>query len=314
MDTSRSSVSSQLSAEDIAAVTLKESFAEVMRYLQLAVDGSGGGDVENIHQLRIVIRRACVALQVFKDFLPRRVALRLQSKLSKIRKRTGPSRDADVFATRLVLECSDPAAEPLIKKLAALRDEGRSALLALYQKWEQGERLERRATEVLCSIHPRRSQASREGEIFGHFAVRRLRSAARQFFAHKDADPRSLKRLHAFRIRVKELRYCLELLRQALPEKQFANTYAQIKKLAQRLGDVTDHAMAITMLERWRCTSEGPTLERLTGMLAKERKALRRAINTFQDWWSGGRPRRLRRRLKKTATQPRVAATMPTSE
>jgi CHAD domain-containing protein len=307
-------------AIEVALATLKEALALVMQYFEqvtrVRTGNLGGrgiqggpsaqanpGAMEQVHQLRVSTRRATAALAVFEDFLPRRAARRLRRTLSELRRKAGVARDYDVFATRFQQDEQDEASRELLATLEAMRAQGHAKLLTLYEQWNHGEIMERRATEALCAVRPRRKQADRPDENFASFAPRCLRRMTRQFFNDHDTDPKSLKRLHSFRIRVKRLRYCLELLRPGLEESTFTRSYGLVKKLAQRLGDINDHAMAERLLEELlNCHDAGPRAELLTRKLHSERHALGEAVSGFKRWWTGRRHRRLRKRLKRTAS------------
>jgi CHAD domain-containing protein len=301
MDVTQSLVTAGRPAVDAAAILLKESFASAIQLFQRAAE-RGREEAEFVHELRIATRRAEAALELFRDFVPRRAAQRMHRKLAQLRKEAGPARDFDVFAARFTADSGEPVIQELVGKLAAFGAEGHATFQELYGKWEQGERLERSATRVLCGIAPRRSQAECPDQSFSSFAPRCMRWIAKRLSSDPGMAPTSLKRLHAFRIKVKEVRYCLELLRPGLPDEPFAKSYALVKKLTQRLGELNDHATAERILESLLANEqEGPVAEFLEQTLEAERQALGDSIARFKKWWSPRKQRRLRRRLKKTA-------------
>jgi CHAD domain-containing protein len=306
MDVTQSLVTAEQPAVDAAAILLKESFASVIQLFQRAAE-RGREDAEFVHELRIATRRAGAALELFQDFVPRRAAQRMHRKLARLRKEAGPARDFDVFAARFPADSGEPAIRELAGRLAACRIQGHAALQELYGKWEHAERLERCTTRVLFGIAPRRSQADCPNQSFGSFAPRCMRWIARRFSSDSETAPTSLKRLHAFRIKVKEVRYCLELLRPGLPGEPFAKSFALVKKLTQRLGELNDHATAERMLESLLENEEGPVAEFLEQILEAERQALGESIARFKRWWSPRKQRRLHRRLKKTAVACNIA-------
>ena len=312
MDNRSSLKSSQLSPSDAAASSMKEGLAAVLRWLKLAAEPSDE-EVENVHQLRIAIRRATAAMELFENFLPASCADQLLGKLKKLRKVAGTVRDNDVLAARITPDAFGIAVYSLGGQLAERRIAARAKLAALYEKWERGECLERLATEALCAIRPRRKQSQRTGESYQAFARRRLRLVSRPFVQAMAVTSKHPKRLHEFRLRVKSLRYRLELLRGGFPEKCYDKVYQLVKKNSQRLGEINDHAMAETMLDHWRNDSDQQsTAKLLKRASARESQSLKNSLVEFSEWWSPRRQQRLRRRLKSLVNSPAEPVTITT--
>jgi CHAD domain-containing protein len=309
MDLTRISVTAAQPTVEVAALMLKELLAEVMQLFQLAAE-RGPDDVEFVHQLRVSTRRAAAGLRLFEDYLPRRATRRLRRRLSKLRKRAGLARDVDVFEARLSSAANGHLGKSVHDQLDAMRTKALGDLRSLYEKWDRGERLEPHAIAVISAIRPRRSAAARDDTSFGEFAPRCLRRLTKRFFHKGEIHPTTLPALHAFRIRAKQLRYCLELLRPGLDEQRFDGCHLLVKKLAQRLGDVNDHASAesIGKLLRPNLGAGGiPTADgsqelpadALEQFVTAEQRALEASRAEFVAWWSPRRRRRFRRRLKK---------------
>jgi CHAD domain-containing protein len=284
------------SVENVVTVSLKELLADLFRSWDDAIHRAND-DTEHVHQLRVASRRLMAALQLFEKFLPRRKSERLQRELNALRKSAGTARDCDVFAQRL--RSGNQSTTGLVEHLRRERCDAQQALLQHYEASDRGESLERRATKLLEGMRPRPQELDPSSTPVGRWSRKRLKSAARQFFADSKVDGKHPERLHQFRIRAKQFRYSLELLRPYLPAERYKKAYAGIKNLTQRLGEINDHAAAVDAISNW---LESDLDEKTQGLLRRwrrdERRALRRAVDDFTDWWNPRRRRRLQRRLK----------------
>ncbi|MGE3777629.1 MAG: CHAD domain-containing protein [Pirellulaceae bacterium] len=308
MDTVRNEVLAG-ATERIARAALRELLTSVDTLWREAAAGDLA-DTEAVHQLRVSTRRSGAALDVFAHFLPARASRRLERKLAKLRRRAGRARDYDVLAGRYARL---PGIVPpgLIELLDMRRAQARSAIRALHEHWQQEGILERAAGELVRAVRPRRTEArraaSRGGSIpFHRFAPRRLRKIAQRFYSAGDTDPRRLEDMHPLRIRAKQLRYGLDLLRAGLAAERFDKVYALVKKLTQRLGEVNDDlaaaGIAAELLAKQDAIGNSTELrEWLEQRVAAERGAAADRFEAFRHWWTPRRQRRLRRRLKKLA-------------
>lgn len=293
--------SSQLYPLDLASTTIKETLAEVIRSFQLAVEPSDGETAaENVHALRVSIRRSLNALDIFRDFLPRRSARKLERNLRKLRKAAGVARDMDVVIERIKPELQE-ANQHLAQHLRDMSLASRADLKLLYETWEKGERIERLATKILCGVRPRRAEAEHLLEPLDKFVRRRLRFVQREFFNGVEIATRNSTRLHAFRLRAKKLRDWLELLSPGLPAGTCHEAIKTTKKLSQRLGEINDHATAEILLCGWRQgLGERSAARALKRICKSERESLQQSLDSFSRWWSKRRLKRLRRYCKQT--------------
>jgi CHAD domain-containing protein len=292
------------SVMEVSAVCLKEAFAELFRSWDAAVSRSQETP-EYVHELRVATRRVSAALELFEDWLPSRKTERLVRKLDALRKSAGSARDCDVFAARVAEGAPDEGVKQIEEHLRAQRIEAQQTLASYYEQCESGEKLERRALDLVSSLRPRGRRAKRMPTRFCEWAPRRLRKAIRNFFAESSVDTKQLKRLHEFRIRAKQFRYCLELLGPTLNRQLFKKAFSGLRKLSQRLGEINDHATAIETLSLWIDSQfDAQSIQTLRQWRKEERRLLRRAITDFADWWSPRRQRQLHRKLKHAAKSP----------
>jgi CHAD domain-containing protein len=280
---------------------MKESLAKLFHFWQVSAEQPKPA-AEDVHQLRVSSRRVAAALVQFGRFLPRQKTGILLRDLAAVRKSAGPARDCDVFAERLKQRDGNPESQVLVERLKEHREKAQQKLVACFVKSERGERLERRAVELLTAIRPR---GRRTRQVVLHpteWAGRQLHQSIREFFAHCNVDTQCIEQLHELRIQVKQFRYELEFLSPVLPQECAQQAIKALKKLSQRLGDINDHAAAITFLSVWlREPMDDESRKALRKARKDERHALGESMNQFGKWWTARRRRRLRSRLKDAA-------------
>lgn len=283
----------------VAAVALKELLSPLFQFWEAAAERSEA-DVEFVHQLRVSTRRLDAALNVFQDFLPRRRLARFRRRLALIRKSAGPARDCDVFLARVLHAEQAELLEPIALLLRTRRAHAQTTLRAIRIGLDQGERPEQQASELLARLRARSRTARRRRGSFPRWAADRLSQLAEQFLRRARPDMTDIDDLHRFRVRVKQFRYSLELLAPAFDPRGVEPVANQLRKLARRLGELTDHATAATTLRRWLKQNPPPETRavlktwrrtELTDLAAKQA--------AFADWWTGKRRKKLKKRLAK---------------
>ena len=214
-----------------------------------------GADIEDLHQMRVSVRRMRAALKAARTLLDARWADALRAELGWLGRALGPVRDLDVMIARLRGEITDlPAAERVagdrlvarleqergqarIEMLAALDDERYAALL---------RRLEAAVAEPLPE--PPADLARPELIDLVRAEARKLDKAVRR----AGEDPPDMT-LHDLRIRTKRLRYTGELVEPAMRDgkgrrtraaKQIRKTLASSAELQEVLGDHQDACVA----------------------------------------------------------------------
>jgi CHAD domain-containing protein len=292
------------SVSGFATIQLKESFAVLFCDWRNA---SGAKDeTEPVHQLRVSSRRVRAAIELFADLLPCRKSQRLLDTLDDLRKSAGPVRDSDVFLGRLAREKLDPGIrQTLVEYLQVQRRKAHARLSDYYNTSDAGEDLEQKAMNLLMELRPRGRRSKKLDHRFSDWVENALQRLTRTFFKSAKIDTEQLECLHQLRIRSKQFRYTLDILQPLSPSRQFNRAYSGLKKLAQRLGKINDHSTAVEILAGLQTVDfPKPVRQYLSQWQKKERRALRHSIAEFADWWTSGRRRRMRRRLKKASTSP----------
>lgn len=282
-----------------AAICLKELLSPLFRYWEAAAERSDE-DIEYVHQLRVSSRRLAAAFEVFREFLPRRRTKRFERRLALIRKSAGPARDCDVFLTRIAQQPTPELLDPIASLLRTRRGRAQTTLRAIRLELDHGERPEQHASELLARLRARRPSAKRLGGCFDTWGKARARELADRFLDRARPDVSDIRDLHRFRVRVKLFRYSLEMLGPAFDPVAFASVQSSLRKLAKRLGEITDHSTAAETVRQWRKLDHSPDTETLLReWRRRERAELERKSELFDAWWTKKRRRRLRDQLRR---------------
>jgi CHAD domain-containing protein len=173
-----------------------------------------GSDPENLHRLRVAVRRSRAALREARKVLDEEQGTALRAELKWLGRQLGPARDLDVLLIRLrreVAELDGPDAVgggKIVAQLEAEREAAQQELLATLDTPRYAELLA--AFEQLVSAPPvATSEVSLE-----RVAAKEFRRLERQVKA-LGVDP-SNDDLHQARIQAKRLRYATELSSQLL--------------------------------------------------------------------------------------------------
>ena len=145
--------------------------------------------------------------------------------------------------------------------------------------WKLSERLEKMLTHI--------NENKESAGSFGGWAKLPLKRIVDRFYFAFPSDNGDLRALHRFRVRVKNLRYTIELLIVAFPSELKACIYPLIEELQELLGDINDRSVAIAKLRDWR-TSCSRKLDRieLKKKMTQELKQLKLAQERFRCWWT----------------------------
>ncbi|MGW1676567.1 CHAD domain-containing protein [Saccharopolyspora sp. NPDC002376] len=208
-----------------------------------------GTDPEELHQMRVSVRRMRAMLRAARPFLDQGWAEPLRAELGWLGRALGPVRDLDVLLDRLRQESADlpdgerAAAARLISGLEAEHGAARVELLTALDSDRYLDLLRALATAVRSV--PEESDVDSERElrelVLGEF--RKLRKAVARL-----PEPPTDPDLHALRIQGKRVRYTAELAQPAL-----GKPMQQLIKAARQFQDVLgEHQDACVAEERVR--------------------------------------------------------------
>ena len=198
-----------------------------------------GGNIENVHQMRVATRRIRAYLKAAEPALDESAAGRLRQDLSGLARVLGTVRDLDVMIARLHAEAAalgrpDTAAlEALIGTLDAERDRARTALIAQLDHPLHESLL---AELDQAAARPPVSNPWADLSELGAREYSRLDKAQRRLAGKFDGNPPD-DDLHALRILGKRARYAAELQPKSKPMSRFLQALADFQEI---LGDHQD--------------------------------------------------------------------------
>ena len=255
-------------------------------------------DVEYVHGLRVAIRRATAALQMFSSCLPRPESAEVRSQIRRIRRAAGPARDLDVLEERL-------------SRLAAAG----GTTIQLGAAIDQVRRSRKKAGKPLLKIYRKARKSDFKGLVRGlsnraawredgpepvliDWAGIKLRPAIDGFVSRSSSNLTDPIALHRMRIAEKRMRYSLEVLGRS-GSSSVDQVAPILRELQERLGEISDHEAARVLLLRWRGRSRDDGLREVFSHLAAFEKWQGSYVHDeFLKWWTPSRRLELRGHLE----------------
>ncbi|GAA5147144.1 CHAD domain-containing protein [Pseudonocardia eucalypti] len=248
-----------------------------------------GRDVEDVHQMRVSVRRMRAALKAARPLLDAEWSDTLRAELGWLGRSLGPVRDLDVLLPRLrglaadLPENERAAAEALISTLDADYTLARADMMHALAAPRYVTLLERLADAVRLPL-PTPSATERQPELVElvRKEFRMLRKAVRR--AGEDPPDEVL---HALRIKGKRLRYTGELVEPVLgkPVRQLLGATSGLQEV---LGDHQDACVAQEkireLLDRGATSGDPRLLTFVAGRLVEREYA--RAEQQRGLWWA----------------------------
>jgi CHAD domain-containing protein len=199
-------------------------------------------DPENIHDLRVAIRRFTQALRVFQDLLDGARVRKMRRRLKKIMDLCGAVRNCDV-ALEVLRAARVPAAGAIYKRVRKTRSQ-----------------LARDLSDLLSASRAAKIKGWRDwldakapaGQTIALAARRALVPSTAQFFKARNAaaKPEATDReMHKFRLTAKRLRYTLEIFG-PVAGRQWEQRIEQIRGLQEHLGATNDCVVTRELIDR----------------------------------------------------------------
>lgn len=200
---------------------------------------------EQIHQLRVAVRRATAAVDGFEICLKSQKAQKLTRRLKQIRRAAGRTRDWDVFLEELA-QCrgqlpiaAAPGLDLLVGNSVARRAIAQRKLRSVCRKAITA--ISRKVGRIVAS----RSR-SRTGAIaFGTLGDFRLQSLVAGFCAQLGKPLLEAADFHALRLALKPLRYTLEIFSSCYAPALREQIYPRLEELQELLGLIQDGQVAV---------------------------------------------------------------------
>jgi CHAD domain-containing protein len=246
-----------------------------------------GADVEDVHQMRVSVRRMRAALKAARPLLDAEWSDGLRAELGWLGRSLGPVRDLDVLLPRLrglaadLSERERAAAEQLIGALDQDYLEARRDMLTALNAPRYSTLLEQLADAIRLPL-PTRSATDARPELIE--LVRTEFHALRKAVRKAGQNPPD-QVLHALRIKGKRLRYTGELAEPALgqPVRRVLDATAELQEI---LGDHQDACVAqerIRELLPRLGTPADPQVLFVAGRMTEREHARAKHLRTL--WW-----------------------------
>jgi CHAD domain-containing protein/transposase-like protein len=215
-----------------------------------------GDDIEELHDMRVAVRRMRVAFEIFDtSFAPKILKSHLKE-LRVVGKSLGRVRDLDVFeekARRYLRdfpEDQQSRLDPLLDGWAKQRETYRKKMLSYLdgERYQHFLRNFNRFVQVPGEGVRKSVQESFSPGSVRHLAPAMIYHRLGAVRIYQDIlDTATIEQLHALRIEFKKLRYIMEFFREVL-DPRVKNVITEIKKVQDHLGDLNDADVAVRIL------------------------------------------------------------------
>lgn len=246
-----------------------------------------GDDPEDLHEMRVAVRRLRTALRVFHErFEPERLA-RFEDGLKQTGAALGEVRDLDSFLIWLnkyrnkVSKKAAPALEALREEFTRVRDEKidiahREVAGDSYQQW----------TEALLGFLPETEAETPPARVEAPSILIHLLQCV--LGETDDVESATFRKLHKLRIRCKWLRYFGEFF-DPVYHHGLKEIVDQIKALQSDLGTIQDHSRDIALMEeqfeRLSKLASGDGAKSLKALIEHFEASREKARGAFEKRW-----------------------------
>jgi CHAD domain-containing protein len=237
-------------------VTTHEIIERAIKGLAAQVDRLLAGEPEAIHQYRIALRRMRAVLELFQPLLPQKWLSHHRDELKAVAQAVGALRDSDVLRQNLL----DASAEiepslrdglaPLQDSLAERRHQQHEQVCALLKSQSYAALIQQIAAAPVKELKSSGGNAVLS-ELLQPLVLAVGRSGAR---LNRDSNPSEF---HRLRIRIKRLRYALEMVN-ADQGKSARRSLTKLKKLQAQFGLQHDSVTAMTWLREFVASAAAP--------------------------------------------------------
>ncbi|MGE3804555.1 MAG: CHAD domain-containing protein [Gemmataceae bacterium] len=239
-------------------------------------------DPEFVHQLRVGVRRAAAALDIFAPLLPEKNYDSAFKKLRELRRSAGRARDWDVFLLAMAEQEAAPGIDFLIGYGVSRRLRAQNRLAATGTTYAQ--EAEGFADDLIMSL---RGDDTQTLHALGRPI---LLDQLEQFRQAVGRDLNDYEQLHRVRIVGKRLRYAMELFADCFEPQFREQLYPRIEAMQEILGRANDSHVASQLLAELRTRLRTfsswpryrPDFERL---IRFHRRRLPTERRRFLRWW-----------------------------
>ncbi|MEN4042378.1 MAG: CHAD domain-containing protein [Anaerolineaceae bacterium] len=218
----------------------------------------GGGDIENIHRMRVASRRFRSAFPLFASAYKNKHARLWKQEVRSITSSLGSARDADVQIEHLESIFSQlnerrhqPGVKRLLTRLQQQRSEQQHHVLRSLDQFEKSGVIE----DISKTLAPYAALAmepfpySRNLYQLSQQAIQKCQQLLLSYepYIHQ---PERVQELHAMRVAAKKLRYTLEIFAPLYPD-PYKKAISVVKELQEMLGAIHDMDVWTDLLPRF---------------------------------------------------------------
>lgn len=316
---------------EAARKTLRHYFSRMLRHEAGAINGT---DPEELHDIRVAVRRLRATVQLFRPYLPKKQAAYLRKDLRRLGRALGPARDCDVMLANLAAyraELPAPARqslEPLARQWQKQRKRARTAMLEYLASKRYYLLKEQLAAIVGPLVAPAGAAGRQNGRPSPHEPLvagetpRLLTKRYKKLLAYGPSlHWASIEHLHALRIDCKRLRYALEFLRETLPP-QADDAIADLTQAQDHLGELNDAYVAAKalrkLLKKWQgekgeLRPPPAAREAVGGYLAFCESQVESRVDAFPAIWDRLTGQEFRQRLQEIVASSAIPQATPPS-
>lgn len=200
-------------------------------------------DADDIHDLRVSIRRLKQELKVFEEWFPPDQLKKIRRSLKKLMERCAAVRNCDV-AVEVLREAGWQSPE-LLAGLEKERQRMRKELARTLATWRRTDRVRKWRADLRVGRSVPKESAKENARRLLPAIIEDLFRAGREA-ARPDSNPR---RMHRFRLKTKHVRYTLELFAPVY-ERETDPMLEPLKGLQEKLGAINDCATTLEMIRR----------------------------------------------------------------
>ncbi len=233
--------------------TLRYHFAEMLHHQEGTILGE---DIEELHDMRVAVRRMRVTFEIFQDAFDPKATKRHRKNLRATGRALGRVRDLDVFiekANHYLETLPEEQREGLSTLVHAWEDQRQTARQRML-KFLEGERYRSFLEAFNIFVNTPGAGVKQGGQdyhvpsIVRHVAPTMIYNRLGAVRAYEQIlDAARIEQLHELRIEFKRLRYTMEFFREVLgPEAKII--IEQIKVAQDHLGDLNDANVACQIL------------------------------------------------------------------
>lgn len=297
-------------AVDVARRVVSQRFDVVWHFLPLAAKNREE-DIEYVHQLRVSTRRAAAAARLFRDLAKKKHFNQLSKELKRIRGAAGAARDLDVICLRLQQREDTGSEEGLtqaIEYATQRRNEVQAPLIEVH-RWCKQNGWKKRVQKL---ARPKAWPQADPSLRFRQVACGALQAVVDDFFSYAATRPTEWADLHQMRIRMKKLRYTVEIVSGALDDSLRNEAYPGILQIHERLGAINDHITAAAFYSDSSEEEESKAGAKLfRHLMLQEQRDAETARLEFLNWWSPERCGDQRDQIQRTLNQSANAEPKP---